>query len=100
LPASARTAADFCLEEFVFKRCLDSSLATLLIAFSISLLVFYSILAKLKSSAPTILCRLRVYSRFSRYKLLEPESSKQFDFAHAIEAYEGLIDSAIAGHSR
>jgi hypothetical protein len=84
----------------VFKRYLDSSLAALLIAFSFSLLVFYSILTKLKSSAPTILCRLRIYSRFSHYKHLEPESSKEFDFAHAIDAYEGLIDSVIAGHSR
>lgn len=84
----------------MFKRCSDNLLATLLIAFSFSLLVFYSILAKLKSSAPAILCRFRICRRHNCDKLLEPKNSKEFDFERAIKAYEGLIDSAIAGHDR
>jgi len=84
----------------VFDHCLDSALAALLLVFSLSLLVFSSILAKLKSVTRAILRRLCVGRRSNRYELLKLQFSDEFDFERAIEAYEGLIDSTLANRRR
>jgi hypothetical protein len=96
VPASARRASDFRLEEFVFDHCLDSALAALI--FSLSLLVFSSIFAKLKSVTRAILSRLCMGRNPN--KLLKLQFSDEFDFERAIEAYEGLIDSTLANRRR
>jgi hypothetical protein len=82
----------------VFDHCLDSALAALLLIFSLSLLVFSSIFAKLKSVTRAILSRLCMGRNPN--KLLKLQFSDEFDFERAIEAYEGLIDSTLANRRR
>jgi len=81
----------------VLENAVDIALAGLLLAFSLPLLVFYSMLAKLHSACtasfrrPSGTGRLLSQAPPKNFRLAE-----DFGFEHAIKAYEQLIDSTHA----
>jgi hypothetical protein len=84
------------LERYVLERSVDIAFAGLLLAFSLPLLAFYSVLAKLDSASPAPFRRLRMGRRLSPIETLNLQFAEEFGFEHAIEAYEQLIDSTLA----
>lgn len=80
----------------MLERLIDVVAACFLIAFSLPLLVTYSILAWLGSMALTILGLRGDGPRSGRPVWLKRPSAGEFEFEHAIEAYEELIDLTLA----
>ncbi len=78
-------------------RTVDSALAALLLALSLSFHAFSAILSQLHPFVPPPLLSgpLRRASR-SRFASLELQVGEEFAFERAIEAYEGVIDAASA----
>jgi hypothetical protein len=92
MPGRLRRDATFvCLETIVLERGVENAFAGLLLAVSLPLLAFHSILAKLNVVARALLRRMG-----RRPEPRDGQFAPPFGFDRAIEAYEELIDATLA----
>ena len=77
----------------MLKRSVVSVLAALVLAVSLLVIAFLSVLANLVSALRAAIRRMP--SRH-RHQSRNPQFAREFGFEHAIEAYEELIDATLA----
>jgi hypothetical protein len=84
----------------LFDRLAQALFANILIALSLLWLACRTVFGSLKSVVARLGCRRHPGRSHTTFSPSLSAGIGQFDFEHAIEAYEQLIDSTAAGDSR